>query len=153
MSSAPSRSVLSNWLKDKLLAMPIKAERVIAPSDAGWQSDGATANAEFIPYAVITPQTGVPTSASFDNTGDDWDMSYTISSYGVDPDQVEELADDVRAALVGVKGINLVMGSSNWRITRIKCPSIGGVGYTTAVIPTAYSQSDSFTLTLSRSLT
>jgi hypothetical protein len=83
----------------------------------------------------------------------DWKLPYTLTTYGTNRRQVEDLADDVRAALLAVKKFPLTMkDGAIWRITTIDCNAIGGVGYTTAVSPTAFSETDSFNLTLSRSL-
>lgn len=152
MASAPERKVISNWLVTHLTTLDILVGKIIAPEGGGWATDPAKVSGEFIPYSVVTPQTGTPANPSIDDPSQDWNLSYVVTSYGVDADQVEDLSDPQRTLLLNTKKVPVAMSDSNWRITTIRCSSIGGVGYTTAVDPTAYSQSDSFILTLSRSL-
>lgn len=153
MASTIERSKVSSWLREFLeteLNMPVG--RVIAPDNAGWQTDSSKPGAEFIPYIVLTPGTSTPTNPVFSDSSQDWNSPYQATIYGVDVDQVEEVADAARSLLLKTKKVSVVMSEGNWRITTISCTAIGGVGYTTAIDPTAYSQTDSFTLSLSRSI-
>jgi len=155
MASAPDRGVITDWLIDFVqTGLNVSVGDIEAPPDVGWQSDSAKVNAEFIPYLVSTPGTATRSSGSFGDPSMDWKIPYTLTTYGVKRRQVEDLADDVRAALLDVKKVPLTMkdGVTVWKITTIDCTAIGGVGYTTAVTPTAFSETDSFNLTLSRSL-
>ena len=153
MATALERSYVTKWLNEFIeTEVQILVGDVVAPTGGGWQEDSSKIGAEFVPYVVVTPNTATPKDPSLDDPSQDWAVPYTVTVYGVDRNQVEDLADVVRVALLAVKKVALTMSQSNWRMTTIKCNSIGGVGYTSAVSPTAYSQSDSFTLTLSRSL-
>lgn len=155
MASAPDRGVVTDWLIEFVETnLNVVVGDIEAPKNVGWQSDSAKPGAQFTPYLVSLPGTATRSSGSFGDPSMDWKLPYTLTTYGVNRRQVEDLADDVRAALLEVKKIPLTMkdGVTVWKITTIDCSAIGGVGYTTAVSPTAFSETDSFTLTLSRSL-
>lgn len=153
MASTPQRSVATGWVVQFIFdELGVLVGRVTAPDGAGWQADSSQVGAEFIPYIVATPGSATPVNPSFNDPSDDWSLAYQLTSYGTDNVQVEDTADKVRALLLATKKVSLAMNDGTWRITTIRCNNIGGVGYTTAVSPTAFSQTDSYTLTLSRSL-
>ena len=153
MASTVERSKVSSWLRQTLedgLDLPVG--RVIAPDAAGWQTDATKPGSEFIPYIVVTPGNATPVWPTFDDPSQDWNVPYQATTYGVDTNQVEDLADSARKLLLAIKKVTITMSEGSWRVTTISCTAIGGVGYTTAIDPTAYSQTDSFTLSLSRSI-
>ena len=153
MASTVERAKVSEWLREFLnTELDLPVGRVIAPDSAGWQSDSAKVGAVFIPYIVLTPGTATPTNPVFADPSQDWNAAYQATAFGVDVDQVEDLADSARKLLLATKKVNIAMSEGSWWITTISCTAIGGVGYTTAIDPTAYSQTDSFTLSLSRSI-
>ena len=124
MASSPERRVISNWLVDHLKTdLSLAVGKVVAPSDGGWQKDSAAVGAEFIRYSVVTPQTGTPDSPSFDDPSQDWKLPYTITSYGVDADQVEELADLQRME-AALSGLILLCGSGKGNV---RCPLIAAM--------------------------
>lgn len=153
MASAPDRGVFTDWLLTHLGTTFLVGD-IEAPAGAGWQTESAAAGSEFIPYVTLMPGTSSQSSGSFGDPSMDWKLSYTLNNYGVNRRQVEDLADDIRAILLAVKKVSVTMkdGSTVWRLNTIACTSIGGVGHTNAVSPTAFSQTDSITLTVSRSL-
>jgi len=153
VASTVERSKVSSWLRQTLedgLDLPVG--RVIAPDAAGWQTDATKPGSEFIPYIVVTPGNATPVWPTFDDPSQDWNVPYQATTYGVDTNQVEDLADSARKLLLAIKKVTITMSEGSWRVTTISCTAIGGVGYTTAIDPTAYSQTDSFTLSLSRSI-
>lgn len=153
MASAPDRGVFTDWLLDHLRTEYLVGD-IEAPEGAGWQTESASPDAEFVPYTTLMPGTSGQATGSLGDPSMDWKLAYTLNHYGVNRRQVEDLADDIRTNLLLVKKVPVTMkdGITVWRLTTIACNSIGGVGYTTAVSPTAFSQTDSITLTVSRSL-
>jgi len=153
VASTVERAKISAWLREFLetgIGLPVG--RVIAPDEAGWQTDSTKPGSEFVPYIVLTPGTASPVWPTFDDPSQDWNVPYQATTYGVNVDQVEDLADEARKLLLATKKVAVAMSEGSWRVTTISCTAIGGVGYTTAIDPTAYSQTDSFTLSLSRSI-
>lgn len=153
MASAPERAKVTEWLVTFLNTNSYLAGKITAPNTGGWDKDPSTTGAVFTPYTVVTPGTGKPITPSFGDPSQDWSLPYQLTSYGTHDQQIEDIADEVRKLLLITKKVDVVMSDGTWRITTIACSAIGGVGYTTAIEPTAYSQTDSFILTLSRSLT
>jgi hypothetical protein len=154
MASAPDRGVITDWLLAHLRSQGYNMGDIEADQSFGWQTDAGSPGAEFVPYTTQIPGTATRSTGSFGDPSMDWWLPYTLTTYGVNRRQVEDLADDLRAGLLEVKKIPVTMkdGSTVWKITTIDCTAIGGVGYTNAVTPTAFSQTDSISLTVSRSL-
>lgn len=154
MASAPDRGVATTWLLEQLGTLGYLAGDIEAPAGGGWQEEMSDPGARFTPYVTVFPQNSGRATGSLGDPSMDWDLPYTLNIYGVNRRQVEDLADDVRAHLLEIKKVPLTMRDGVvWKLTTIECRTIGGVGYTTAVTPTAFSQTDSYTMTLSRSLT
>lgn len=154
MASAPDRGVVTTWLLGVLNGASFLAGDIEAPPGGGWQEEMSDAGSTFVPYLTVVPQNSGRATGSFGDPSMDWDLPYTLNIYGVNRRQVEDLADDVRAHLLTIKKVPLTMRDSViWVMTTMECRTIGGVGYTTAVTPTAFSQTDSYTMSLSRSLT
>lgn len=152
MASAPDRGVVTSYLLATLGANSFLVGDIEAPESAGWQTEMSSAGSEFVPYSTLMPQTSSRPSGSFGDPSSEWTLPYTLNTYGVNRRQVEDLADDQRALLLLIKKIDLTMRDNVvWRLTTIDCPAMGGVAYTNAVTPTAFSETDSFTVTLSRS--
>lgn len=147
------RGKVTDWIEQMLEDAGYKAKNMIAPSDAGWRADIYAEGTEFIPYIVINPQTSTEATGSLGDSVMDWDLPYTLSCYGIDRKQVEDLADDSRATVVNGKGAVFAMrDGSTWKVISIRCTSIGGVGVNQNITPHAYSQSDSILIRLSKNL-
>jgi len=152
MASAPDRGVVTSWFLDTLNTTYLAGD-IEAPAGAGWQEEMNDVGAKFVPYLTIFPQPSQRATGSLGDPSMDWMLPYSMNIYGVNRRQVEDLADDVRADLLQIKKVPLTMRDGVvWKMTTMECRTIGGVGYTTAVTPTAFSQTDSYTMTLSRSL-
>lgn len=152
----PDRRVITDWLitraQESFLATDVSPEDRDLTAEFGWQGDMNAEGAEFRPYVVITPQTATREDSPVGATGADWTLPYLFTVYGVDRRQTEDLADDVRNYLTGIYMINLDSrsGESSWRVSYIECPSIGGIGFNAQVKPKMYSQTDSYTVKVSR---
>lgn len=153
MSSTPDRGPITQWLINRLEAESFRADGMVPPSDAGWQDDMVGDGSEFEPYIVVTPQTSSAGEGSLGDSTFDWEIPYTINSYGVHLRQVEDLADDSRRFLTGLRRININMkDGSSWKVIGIRCTAIGGIGLNQSINPHAYSQSDSLIIKVSRNL-
>lgn len=153
MASAPRRSKVSKHLKTTISEANFAVEMITAPKNAGWAADMGEAGSEFTPYLTITPQTSSQAEGSLGDPSTEWLLPYTLTGYGVHLEQLEDLMDDLRSLLLTPHRINLAMGDgTSWRLVNTQCSAIGGIGYDNSVDPTAYSQSDSYLLRLSRNL-
>lgn len=155
MASNPQRGAITDWLLTAVrdVAHDFLVGDVEAPREAGWQSDPSDPAATFIPYIVFTPNAASSPLGGLNDPATDWRLPYTGTSYGVNRRQVEDLADTVRTALSNVNKVPITTADgSTWKILTIQFLSIGGMGYTNAVQPTAFSQTDSFTIMISKSL-
>lgn len=155
MRSTIDRGVITSYLQTHLTGAEFTVGIVVAPDGAGWQGEPGTAGSVFVPYTVLTPLNSTSPSGGLADSSSEWQLPYTFSTYGVDARQVEDLADDVRRVLADLRRVNVTMrdGATSWQIQQTTCQSMGGVGYTTQMEPpTAFSQTDSMVLWLSKNL-
>jgi hypothetical protein len=154
VKSVIDRGVVTDWVLTLLRGAGMFIGDVIAPSEAGWTGDMGKPGSVFIPFVVLTPGTASAPTGSFADSSEDWQLPYSLMSFGVDRRQVEDLADDARRLLGNQRRVDLVMrdGVSSWRVVQVTWPSIGAVGYTAQVDPTAFSQTDTSVLWLSKNL-
>lgn len=152
----PDRRTITDWLlahvKEQFVATDVSPEDREGVRDFGWQGDMHGEGVSFNPYVVITPQTATREQNAIGATGADWTLPYLFTVYGVDRRQAEDLADDVRNHTSGDYTVNIDSrsGESSWRVSYIECASIGGIGFSAQVNPRMYSQTDSYTLKVSR---
>lgn len=154
MTSTPDRGPVTNVLVAAVASVVEQVGDVKAPENAGWQGDPAATNSLFIPYVVITPMSTPAPTGSLADAQIDWKLAYTLTTYGVTRRQIEDVADDARRAVLALRDITVVMndGVTVWKIINVTSQNIGGVGYTDQIKPTAYSQSDSALVWLSKRL-
>ena len=76
----------------------ILAGHAVAPNGGGWQ--GEPGRSDYVPYAVVYPSPGVP-DGNIAEPHEYLDYTAQINCWGLTASQVEKLADQVRAALVG----------------------------------------------------
>ncbi|MFI7630270.1 tail completion protein gp17 [Microbispora rosea] len=81
-----------------LEAAEVLVGRSVSPPGGGWQ--GEPGHSDYVPYAVVYPSPGVP-DGNIAEPLTYLDYSAQISCWGTTASQVEVVADQVRAALVG----------------------------------------------------
>jgi len=73
----------------------------VAPDDGGWKG-GDIGAGTFAAYVVLTTgvatQVNTPPQGLKDQSGDAWNLTYTLASYGGVRQQADDVADQVRAA-------------------------------------------------------
>ncbi|GAA2860115.1 hypothetical protein [Nonomuraea rubra] len=79
-------------------AIPMLVGRARRPDGAGWQ--GSPGTSTFIRYAVVYPFGGIP-DGNVSEPYEYLDYQAQINLFGANATQVEDAADDVRAALIG----------------------------------------------------
>lgn len=137
-----------------LRAVGLQVGDVTIPDEFGWQGDPSKGGSEFIPFCTVTPMPASRSQGSLANAESEWQLPYTITSYGVDRNQVEDVADTARSALGSVRRVTITMrdGETKWKWQQTTSAGIGGVGYTDQLKPTAYSQADSALVWVSKQL-
>jgi hypothetical protein len=154
MTSTPDRAPLTDVLIGALETVVEFVGDVIAPQDAGWQNFPGGNDSVFVPYVVLTPQASPAPTGSLGDSQVDWRLPYTLTTYGVTRQQIEDVADEARRAVLGLTNVVVSMhdGTTAWKIIGVTSQNIGGVGYTDQIKPTAYSQSDSVLVWFSKKL-
>lgn len=122
---------------------------------AGWQGDPSADGSNFVPYAVITPQAVGGGSGPLDDPQGDIILSYSVHSYGVSREQVEWVADNVRAAIGTLAKADVVQWSGTTRehrrrIQQVVDTQIGSVVRTDQTDPAVYAEADVVALWTSR---
>lgn len=154
MTSTPDRAPLTDTLIAALNTVVEFVGDVKSPMDAGWQADPGGNESVFIPYVVLSPQPSPAPTGSLGDSQVDWKLPYTLTTYGVTRQQIEDVADEARRAVLGLNNVSITMndGTTVWKIIGVTSQNIGGVGYTDQIKPTAYSQSDSVLVWFSKKL-
>jgi hypothetical protein len=154
MTSTPDRAPLTDAIITALQTVVEFVGDVVAPQDAGWQNFPGGNDSMFIPYVVLSPQASPAPTGSLGDGQIDWRLPYTLTTYGVTRQQIEDVADEARRAVLALNNVSITMndGTTVWKIIGVTSQNIGGVGYTDQIKPTAYSQSDSVLVWFSKKL-
>ena len=161
MSGNLRRAPISRWWRDHINELGIRAELMSAEDHEteklGWQGDPSAPGSEFKPYAIIIPQSLVrPANSGMDFDVSDWDVPYLVTVFGVSVEQVEDVCDDIRQLSGPMYKADRktfeVDGGAIWTTHRISNTNIGGVGWNNQVSPAMYSETDIYTISISRSL-
>ncbi len=120
-----------------------------APRGAGWDGQPNKNEATFKPYAVINPLTSSgKTNAQFSSTetGNDWQLPYSVSAFGVIPDQAELVADEMRTVIETLEEETIALGDETYEIRKVTIESIGALQRVDATDPEYYGQVDVVTI-------
>jgi hypothetical protein len=121
-----------------------------APKDGGWDGQPNLDGSNFVAYAVVTPQTATQASGPMSDPQADRLLPYAVSSFGVQPEQTEWMADKARAAVEGLKKTNIVLGDATYKIQQVRTDVIGGLTRVDSTEPAYWGQVDVLTLWLTR---
>jgi hypothetical protein len=124
-----------------------------SPTNGGWQGQPNTDGTNFTPYVVINPNPASAPSGVAEGPISgwqaDWKLSYTISSFGVMPEQTEWMADAVRILLDGIVNMTIASGSNSYMVQQVRVDGLGGLVRVDATEPPYWGQSDQISIWLS----
>jgi hypothetical protein len=121
-----------------------------APITGGWQGEPNLDGSNFVPYAVVTPQTSTFAAGPISDPEIDRQIPYAISSFGVLPEQTEWMADKVRAAVEALKKTEVTLGDGTYKIQQVRTNVMGGLNRVDSTDPPYWGQVDVLTLWLTR---
>lgn len=121
-----------------------------APDGGGWNGQPNIDGSDFIPYAVVTPQTATQASGPVSDPQSDRLLPYTVSSFGVMPEQTEWMADKARVAVFDLRKTKVVLGDATYTIQQVRTDVIGGLTRVDSTEPAYWGQVDVLTLWLTR---
>jgi hypothetical protein len=124
----------------------------VSPPEGGWQGEPNTDGTNFVPYVVLMPGAGTLSSGPFGDTQADWQLGYTVVSFGVSRSQVEWMADTARSVLVAMERVDVDLNGDQFRVLQARETVIGPVQRVDATQPSYYGQTDSVTLWISKEL-
>ena len=128
----PLRGPITDYLIAQLTAelSPLLVGDAIAPPQGGWQG-GDVGAGDFAAYVVLgtgpASQINQPAQTLRDQSGDEWNLAYTLTSYGGVRKQCDDLADMVRAAWQSIDLSRTVDLSQPWGFQSRQMTSYGSV--------------------------
>jgi hypothetical protein len=124
----------------------------VSPAAGGWIGEPNADGSNFVPYVVLVPGGATISSGPFGNTQADWQLAYTLTSFGVSREQCEWMADEARAAAVTLERQTVMLNGDGYAVQQAREQVIGPVQRVDATEPAYYGQTDSVTLWISREL-
>jgi hypothetical protein len=146
------RRELTNLILAKLEATGQPVGDAVSPKEGGWQGNPNSPNSEFTPYVVLTPGPASVSAGPLGDTQSDWQLSYTLASFGVFREQCEWIADEARAAVVTLERSTVMLNGDDWAIQQARAQVIGPVQRVDQVEPSFFGQVDSISVWISKEL-
>ncbi len=112
------------------------------PGTYGWSGTPGGINSTFTPYNILTPMQAGRPDGPISDTHADWQIPYTISSFGTSRSQCEWLADLARSALISLRYDTFDGVDDDYTIQQVRVESIGGIQRSDAIEPPTFGQSD-----------
>lgn len=113
-----------------------------APADSGWIGQPNKSGTNFVPYSVVAPMSSASSNGPISDFQADWELAYSVSSFGVSPEQCEWMADTSRSKADLLRGEVLELGDASYQILLVTASSVGAVQRVDAVDPPFWGQSD-----------
>lgn len=136
------RRLLTERLITKLSFAGAKVGNNRVPKEAGWIGQPNKSGTNFVPYSVVAPLSSSSTSGPVSDLQADWEMAYSVSSFGVSPEQCEWMADSSRSKADLLRGETLNLGDASYQVILVTASSVGAVQRVDAVDPPFWGQSD-----------
>lgn len=125
-----------------------------APTDGGWRGQPNVDGTNFVPYVVVTANPASAPRGIYEGPMSDWQadwqLPYTVSSFGAVPDQTEWMADRARLAAHALVNTDLQSGSAVYRVLQVRVDALGGLVRVDATEPPYWGQNDQITVWLSK---
>lgn len=107
------------------LEHPISLGRI--PKTGGWNGGAPMDDgSNFAPFVIVIPQTASASSGPVTDSQADWQMPYSLQSFGASPGQAEIMADHVRTTLTLMKKTSVDLDPS-FKIQQVVTSVIGGL--------------------------
>jgi hypothetical protein len=152
MSATIYRGPLTDLLLSTLVGVGKPVGDGQRPKTAGWSGQPNAPGAVFTPYLVLAASASSRSAGSFGNPQAEWQLNYLVSTYGVQRDQCDWMADRARTGLSALKGTDVTLGPSSYRIQQVWTQSIGGLTPNFTTDPPVWSQQDQLVVWLSKEL-
>jgi hypothetical protein len=145
------RSPLTNHILGQINSV-VTVGDADAPEEGGWDGPPDHQTSSYTPYVVLVPATAGDATGPIGSSASDILVPYVVNGYGLSREHVEGYMDMVRQVLVAMSRTIVVLGDSSWKIQQVRCNSIGGVSRNDSIEPSEFSQTDVFTLYMSKEL-
>lgn len=124
------------------------------PDDGGWTLGSPPGpDSQFTPYTVVVPRSASSSDGPIADSSADWRLPYQLTSYGVNGEQVERLADRVRLAVAGMVKTSVTTDSGVYKVQKVGTDALGAVDRVDQTEPPFYVQTDTLVVWVSKEIT
>ena len=118
----------------------------------GWSGTPGDPGSRFTPFSIITPGSASNISGPISDTHADWQLHYSVSSFGASRQQCEWIADHARSAMMSLRDKQIDGLDGTYKILQVRVVSVGTVMKSENLEPHTMGQSDMFSVWLSKEL-
>ena len=123
-----------------------------SPIEGGWQGQPNADGSNFKPYVVLTPGPASVSDGPFGDTQADWQLGYTITSFGVSREQCEWMADTARVAALTLARTTVMLNGDSYAVQQVREQVLGPVQRVDATEPAYFGQTDTLQIWISKEL-
>jgi hypothetical protein len=142
-----SIAAMTTMLAQRLSQSGVVVGDGVAPAAVGW-SAGTPNIASFVGYSVFSFNGASPTNPDIFKAEPEWQTNWMLRHYGGSRQQVDWVADQVRASVVGV--LKETFGTEPFKVIGVIWSQLGGVSRNDQVDPPYWQAQDVFALLASR---
>jgi len=118
----------------------------------GWSGTPGAIGSEYRPYSIITPMAASRPSGPLADSHADWQIPYSLSSFGTTREQAEWIADLARTALIDQRGLTFDGGDGTYTIQQVRVESIGGMQRSDQLEPPTFGQTDTIAVWITKGI-
>ena len=151
MSTNIQRAPLTQRLLTQLALTSKPVGDARAPQSGGWSGNQPNKDgSNFQPYTVLTPNPATNSSGPLGDAQADWQLAYSIASFGVSRQQCEWMADKARLTLIALRHELVTLGDDIYRVQQVRVDALGGLQRVDATDPPYWGENDQITVWLSK---
>ena len=124
----------------------------ISPPGGGWAGQPNSDGSNFVPYVVLTPGPASVSTGPFGDTQADWQLGYTITSFGVSREQCEWMADTARFAALTLARTTVMLNGDGYAVQQVREQVLGPIQRVDATEPAFFGQTDTLQVWISKEL-
>jgi hypothetical protein len=146
------RRFMTQVMLDQMATTGQPVGDAISPVGGGWSGQPNADGSNFTPYVVLTPGPASVSSGPFGDTQADWQLGYTITSFGVSREQCEWMADSSRVAALTLARTTVMLNGDGYAVQQVREQVLGPVQRVDATEPPYFGQTDTLQVWISKEL-
>lgn len=151
--STLARGPVTDALLAALATASVTTGDAVKPTAGGWSGQPSDAAPTFTPYCVLYPANGSPgnPTGSIADSQIEWQLAYTLTSYGVTRKQCETQADKARAAVQSLQHTTVSTGEvGTYDVQQVWVAALGNVVRVDVEDPSVFGQTDTLILWIAK---